>query len=156
MPKKPSVICLYCGESFYREDVEYIQVGRRYAHKKCADYADKIHELMQDVLKESYSKTKINKQLTQFYKDGYALKNIYYSLVYWYEVEKGDPSKANGGIGIFPYVYPRYLSYKQKQDKIASTNKGKTLNDYIGEPIKIESKIQPKWKFRRVKFFDLK
>ena len=157
MAKKPPVKCLYCGESFYREDEEFIIVGRRYAHKKCGEYGDKIHALMKELLQEKYSPMKINKQMTTFYQEGYTIDSIYETLIYWYKIKKSDASKANGGIGIFPYVYPEFLQYKMQQDKIKNTNKNKKLNHYINiDEKEVEGKIDTKWKFRRVNFFNLK
>ena len=33
------------------------------------------------------------------------------ALVYFYEIKGGDKSKANGGIGIVPYVYQNAYNY---------------------------------------------
>ena len=33
------VKCLFCGEQFDRDSVEFVQVKNRYAHKECFDKA---------------------------------------------------------------------------------------------------------------------
>lgn len=150
------VICLYCGENFDRDLESFIQVGNRYAHEKCFEYGDKIHKLMKDLLQKNYGPVKINRQLASFHKDGYSLQDIYETLVYWYKIKKGDVSKANGGVGIFPYIYPDYIQYKEQQEKIAQTNRGKKVSDYVNKDGQhIEAKIDPSWKIRGVKFFNL-
>jgi len=76
MAKKPPVICLYCNKKFYREEEEYEQIGRRYAHKTCTQQVEKIHALMKERCGEAYSKNKIDSQINKFTKDGYELQNI--------------------------------------------------------------------------------
>lgn len=157
MAKKPQVICLYCNQKFSREEVEFEQIGRRYAHKECVELNRMIHNLMQKKCGETYSKAKINSQLTQFTKDGYKLKDIYFTLYWWFEIRKEDASKANGGIGIFPHVYPDYIKEKIKQSKYKSVLQGQKINDYIDEPRKpvtVSRKFVKKPK--RIKLFDLK
>ena len=38
-------------------------------------------------------------------------KGIYFTLRYFYEIEKGDASKSENGIGIVPHVYERGTCY---------------------------------------------
>ena len=135
MAKKPEVICLYCNEKFYREDVEFEQVGRRYVHKKCSDLINDLFVLLGNKLGESFSPTKVKTQVGKLTKEGYSLQDIYDTMYWWYETKKGDPAKANGGIGIFSYVYPDFINYKNHKEKIANLNKDKKIEDYIGEPV---------------------
>lgn len=76
MAKKPQVICYYCNKKFYREDEEFEQIGRRYAHKKCVELNNKIHNLMAEKCGNTYSRTKIHNQILKFTKDDYALEDI--------------------------------------------------------------------------------
>ena len=38
-------------------------------------------------------------------------KGIYFTLRYFYEIEKGDATKSENGIGIVPHVYERGTCY---------------------------------------------
>lgn len=157
MAKKPQVICLYCSKKFYREDEEYIQVGRRYAHKECGEIKDKIHQLMKEKCGETYSKNKIDSQIAKFTKDGYKLIDIWETINWWFGIKNEDASKANGGIGIFPHVYADYIQEKNKKNRYKDTLAGQKISDYIDEPRKPVT-VSRKYlkKPKRVKLFDLK
>ena len=156
MAKKPQVICLYCNKKFYREDEEYVQIGRRYAHKHCADDVHLVHNIMQKKCGEVYSKTKIDSQINKFVKEGYELHDIVYTIIWWFDVRNEDASKANGGIGIFPHVYPDYIQEKIKKNKIKESLNGQKISDFIDEPKKSFT-ISKKYikKPKRVKLFEL-
>ena len=157
MAKKPQVICLYCNKKFYREDEEYEQVGRRYAHKECVSLKDKIHKLMQKKCGQTYSKGKIDSQISKFTKDGYELKDIWGTINWWFEIKNQDASKANGGIGIFPHVFSDYMSEQIKKSKYKDILQGEQINKYIDaprKPVTVSRKYVKKPK--RVKLFELK
>jgi hypothetical protein len=47
-------------------------------------------------------------------------KGIYFSLRYFYEIAKGDPSKSENGIGIVPHIYNEAVTYwgeRNQRDK---------------------------------------
>ena len=157
MAKKPQVICLYCNKKFYREDEEHTQVGRRYAHKSCVELNNNIHKLMKDRCGDSYSKTKINSQIVKFTKEGYELKDIWETINWWFGIKNEDASKANGGIGIFPHVYPDYVKERDKKNRYKDVLSGQKISDYIDEPRKPVT-VSRKYlkKPKRVKLFDLK
>ncbi len=119
-----NVICKYCGKTFDADKEEYQKEGPRYIHKKCynnkmneSGYVIKIHELMKQLLQDGYSKHKIDKQIKQFTEEGKSISGIYKTLDYWYNIKQSDTSKANGGIGIVPYVYSEAKSYHRQQAK---------------------------------------
>ena len=154
MAKKPAVICLYCNQTFQREEEEFVQEGRRYAHKNCAEEVEKLQTFLAEKMGEYYSPTKIKNQINKTTKEGYSLEDICNTMYWWYEVQKGDPSKSNGGIGIFSYVYPDYIKYKNNQDKKANINRNKILDDYIDNvPLEITVKPTP-IKKPRIKLFN--
>ena len=157
MAKKPQVICLYCNHKFYREDEEYEQIGRRYAHKECVILNNNIHQLMQNKCGESYSKTKINSQIAKFIKEGYELQDIWETINWWFGIRQEDPTKANGGIGIFPHVYPDYIQEKNKKNQYKDILEGQKISDYIDKPRKAVT-VSRKYvkKPKRVKLFELK
>jgi len=45
-------------------------------------------------------------------------KGLYYACRYFYEVIKGNPAEAQGGIGILPYVYDDSCMYWTNREKI--------------------------------------
>lgn len=160
MAKKPSVKCLYCGESFYREDCEYVQVGRRYSHKKCHEKRsvedkakDEIHQRCKNMFGVNYSANKINKQINMMLKEGKTLININKTLVYWYDIKKNDPSKANNGINIVNWVYGEALEYFLHQKKIKARNEKIITANYEVETFTI--KQSPIKKPLKVKLFDI-
>ena len=142
MAKKPAVICLYCNQTFQREEEEFVQEGRRYAHKDCANKIKKLQDFLAAAMGEYYSPTKIKNQINKTTKEGYSLEDICDTMHWWYEVQKGDPSKSNGGIGIFSYIYPDYIKYKNNQDKNANINKNKILEDYV-DNVPLEVIVKP-------------
>lgn len=154
MAKKPPVICLYCNQSFQREDEEFEQEGRRYIHKRCNEQVKKLQDFLSNKLGEYYSPTKVKNQINKITKDGYSLDDLCNTIYWWYGTQKSDPSKSNGGIGIFSYVYPDYIKYKNNQDKNASINKNKILKDYVDNtPLEVVVKPTP-IKKPRIKLFE--
>ena len=104
--------CLYCGQYFDANQEPTVQVSsRRYAHKACADNQDAIDKERQEL--EEYIKqlfnvdkipSKIQKQINSYIKDyNFSYSGMLKALIYHFEIQHGDISKANGGIGIIPY-----------------------------------------------------
>lgn len=156
MARLAPVKCPYCGQSFQREDIEFVQIGRRYAHKDCYDKVQQIHSLMKETLGESYSNTKINSQIKKMVeKENYTIQIIYDILYYWYKVKKSSAAQANGGIGIVPYIYAEYIKYNQQQQENKEINKGKKIEDFIKETKIVIGKATPITRPRHVKFYDL-
>lgn len=138
------VKCIYCGVTFDRDKLPFIQVSqRRYAHQECSlteeqkkskeeqDKIDLDNYIMQ-LFKIDYVDARIRKQIKQYREEyNYTYSGIRKALIYFYEV-KGNPiEKANGGIGIVPYVYQNaynyYLALWQAQQK----NQDKVLTNYV-------------------------
>ena len=53
-------------------------------------------------------------QAKNFLSQGYTYRGMYLSLKYFYEIKKGNIEKANGGIGIIPYIYSEAKAYYTK------------------------------------------
>lgn len=119
------VKCLYCGETFNRDKVkDCVQISsRRYAHLDCKLKMDKDKtkderdlEALESYIKQLLSITEIDQrirhQIETFHsKNNFSYSGIYKALMYFYEVKKNDIEKANGGIGIVPYVYQEAYNY---------------------------------------------
>lgn len=157
MTKSVPVKCLYCGQSFQREETPFVQVGRRYAHKECADAVEQIHSYMEQKLGDGYSRVKVTSQIKNFIaKEGMTAEAIYKTLVYWYDIRHSSVEQANGGIGIVPYIYNEYLAYEKNQYENSQINKNKNIEDYVGqEPIEITGIATPIKKPRHIKFYEL-
>lgn len=121
---KHLVKCPLCGKTFDTNSEPYVMVNsRRYAHESCYQEsqgkADKIKhdkEQLELYIKELFGYQKlpdrVNKQIRQYTNEkGYSYSGIYKTLKYWFDIKKGDLEKANGGIGIVPYVYDQARDY---------------------------------------------
>lgn len=132
------VLCRCCKQKFdaQPEDEGKIWMLRTtnwYYHKKCYDdwvkKKDDIHtqadeEMWLDAVWQ-YLKCNIKvisgEKVEEYYKiknqwdkqieKGYTPKGIYFSILYFYEIQKGDPAKSRGGIGIVPFIYNDATQY---------------------------------------------
>ena len=118
------VKCVYCSESFDRDIYEAVLVSaRRYAHKECADKVnatktqseldyEELEKYIKQLLKDNYINVKVKKQIMDFKKDyNYTYSGMLKTLQWWYDI-KGNPiDKANGGVGIIPFVYDEAYKY---------------------------------------------
>lgn len=103
-----------------------------------------IHSLMARKCGEAYSPIKVGAQINSFVKQGYAIEDIRDTIVWWFGVRNEDASKANGGIGIFPYIYADFLKYKQSIINNAKINKDKNIEDYVDDiPLNVSIKPTP-------------
>lgn len=160
------VKCKICEKYFDREKEEFVRIGARYAHKKCQEQkeediknANLVVEGKRNKEKEQYKEVLefakkhfgssanyplIQKQIHSFIVDnGYSYNGIYKTLVYYYDIKKNSVDKANGAIGIVPYVYEeakRYYYY------LYLTNKKNEEKEIKNESITIVSNPIPKKK----------
>lgn len=138
------VTCLYCKRQFDRDKISFHQVStRRYAHIECynAEEARRTQEeydrqALEEYLKamfgETYINAKTNKQIKEYREQyGYTYSGIRKALVYFYDVKGNNKNKANGGIGIVPYVYKDAYNYYYALWEAKQKNEGKKIEDYI-------------------------
>ena len=97
--------------------------SRRYAHLDCfnrekekikKEAGDKEHleEYIMKMFGESYINPRIRKQIKTYIEEyNYSYSGILKSLTYFFEVKGNSIEKANGGIGIVPYVYQNAYNY---------------------------------------------
>ena len=125
------VMCRLCKKRFDTETEEAVIIGKQsYYHKACYEdwkknkddakgnmSAEFWYEAMVDYLyrdaKVSLDFTKLQSQWTNFTKPGNNMtpKGIYFTVRYFYDVQKGDPTKAQGGIGIVKTIYNESAQY---------------------------------------------
>ena len=160
------VKCVYCGKVFDRDKVACVQVSnRRYAHKECSEGEmqrlskeeldkQKLEEYIVKLLGADYVTARVHKQINQYVKEyNFTYSGIHKALVYFYEVQKHSTDKANGGIGIIPYVYEDAYKYYYNLQAIQNKNKEKNISNY--QPKIFTVKIPPpKRKERKHKIFN--
>lgn len=154
------VTCVYCGERFNRDKEPTIQVSaRRYAHKECAEKyeanksqeekdLEALEKYIMHLFDEPYVNARVRKQLKE-YKEQYnfTYSGILKTLIYWYEIKGNSTEKANGGIGIIPYVYNDALKYYYTLYLAKLANESKDIEIYKPKEKVIEilpPKVQPK------------
>ena len=158
------VICLYCEKKFDRDKMPYIQVGRRYAHKECSMTAEErktqeeqdkqdLDNYIIQLLKIDYIDARIRKQIkTYIEENNYTYSGIKKALIYFYEVKGNSIEKANGGIGIVPFIYKDAFNYYYALWQAQQQNKDKVIVDY--QPKVIEVVIpRPQRKVKQRKLF---
>lgn len=138
------VTCVYCQKKFDRDKYPFVQVSaRRYAHKECAlseeqkkskEEKDKeeLEQYIMELFKVSYIDARVRKQIKQYVDEyNFSYSGIRKALIYFFEIKGNSIEKANGGIGIVPYVYKRaydyYLALWQAQQK----NEDKVVTEYV-------------------------
>ena len=122
---KHLVKCSICGITFDANTEEHVKThkGRRYAHLKCSldkeanltqeeKEKQEFEEYVMDLLNIDFIDPRVRRQINQFIKEyKYTYSGMKKALVYFYEVKGNDKSKANGGIGIIPFVYRDAFNY---------------------------------------------
>ena len=109
---KHMVKCPICNQMFDANQEPYVMINsRRYAHLKCQQTAETQAE-------------KVNRQIKQYVTEkNYSYSGILKTLKYWFEIKKGDIEKANGGIGIVPFIYNDAFDYWRGICEIKERNK---------------------------------
>jgi len=138
------VTCVYCKKRFDRDKLPFVQVSpKRYAHQECADEeskrafkeeADKIalENYIIKLLKVEYVTPRIRKQLNTYVEQyGYTYSGMHKALIYFYEVKGNSTDKANGGVGIIPYVYQDAYNYYYSLWEANQANQDKHIENYI-------------------------
>lgn len=122
MATKHMVKCFYCGKQFNATDEPYTKPrANRYAHAACDKQAnanktqeEKDYEALVEYIKHLFGTPNVRvwKQIKE-YKDmyNYSYSGMLKTLIWWFDIKHNDIEKANGGIGIIPYVYDQALQY---------------------------------------------
>ena len=132
---KAIVHCKICKQEFNRldpkliEGVDWVKPSNRiYYHKKCYDeyqqsridvhanksnevWFDAMWDLLRKDLKYDFNYHKVRRQWEKYIKDKMTAKGIYFALKYHYEINKGDVTKSENGIGIIPHIYEDSRNY---------------------------------------------
>lgn len=137
------VTCIYCKQRFDRDKVPFIQVAnRRYAHPECAMSEDqkKVQEekdkealsaYINTLFKTSYVDARIQKQIKQYIDEyNFTYSGIHKALIYFYDIKGNSIEKANGGIGIVPYIYQDAYKYYYSLWQAQQKNENKVIEEY--------------------------
>ena len=159
------VICIYCKGRFDRDKEPCVQVSdRRWAHKTCAeknqvqktqkeqDY-DALVQYIEKLFGTDFVNAKVAKQIKDFRETyNYTYQGMLGTLVYWYEVKQATLDKANGGIGIIPYIYDQAKEYYQTINRANELNAGVTNYKLHYREIEIYA---PRAEEKPIKLFNL-
>ena len=163
------VTCTICGQKFDRDKIDAVSTSvRRYAHATCVlrqgsleDQA-KAEQILAEQVKqerdlislEEYIKKifdvedinlRIKKQINTFHDEyKYSYSGILKSLISFYEIKGNSIDKANGGIGIVPYIYDDANAYYRRLWKAQQINQSKPIEQYISQPQTIIAISVPK------------
>lgn len=127
------VHCRSCNRAFNRdvlvEGVDWVKPSdKQYYHKACYEqWAKKQGNLEADMSNEEWFEAlkyylnhvikapidwrKLTSQWNNFLKQKKTAKGIYFTMRYFYDVEKGDKEKSQGGIGIVSLIYQDSCNY---------------------------------------------
>jgi hypothetical protein len=116
-----NVVCAYCKKPMSKKDEDCIMIGNnKYVHKACQELEEKrektdkeqLEEYIKNLFQISYIDPRVKGQIKKYIDEyNYTYSGIRKALIYHYEIKGGDKSKANGGIGIVPYVYQAAYEY---------------------------------------------
>ena len=138
------VKCSVCGKQFDRDKIQAVKSGaRRYAHYSCKPDGEKVDlpQVDEDLLKltnyaeqllgKDYNAARVKKQIKDFKEEyNYSYSGMLKSLVYFYEIKGNSTEKANGGIGIIPYVYKDASEYYYSIYLAQIANRDKKIEEH--------------------------
>ena len=140
--------CPICELSFDRDKCEFVHHKNRYYHKVCYDSMlsaktqeekdlAQLEEYIMKMFKETYVNARIRKQIKSFKEQyNFSYTGMLKSLIYFYEIKGNSIEKANGGIGIIPYVYIEAEKYYKNLDK-----KKKEINKSMKNQLNKEDRV---------------
>lgn len=164
------VKCTVCGESFDRDKVQAVKSGaRRYAHYTCLpegelvplpnavvdqDLVD-LENYIKNLLGDDYNPARVKKQIKDYKNEyNYSYSGMLKALVWFYEIKGNSIEKANGGIGILPFVYQDAYNYYYSLYLAQLVNEEKDVNQYKTKVREIVIK-SPRVAEKPIRLFDL-
>lgn len=162
--KKPQVKCPGCNLTFYREDEPHVYIKNRYWHTNCYNVKQGKETQSENAIKElenyiselfgtNFVNARIRAQIKNMIsKYNYTYSGILGSLKYWFEIKQNSIDKANGGIGIIPYIYDDARKYYETIFYAQQENKNVDDIDLETTIIKISS---PQRRIKKPKLIDL-
>lgn len=165
MATKHLVKCAICNEIFDAGSEPFVKVNsKRYAHTKCYNKSqsektqdqkdlEALENYIKKLFNETYINARIKKQISSFKEQyNYTYSGMLKALVYFFEIKGNSIEKANGGIGIIPYIYQEAFNYYYALWLANQKNENKNIVEYV--PIIREIKIPiPQRKIKKRKLF---
>ena len=136
-----NVKCAYCQQPMSKKDEDCVMIGNgKYVHKACQALEEKrektdkeqLEDYIKDLFGTTYIDPRVRAQIKKYVEEfNYTYSGIRKALIYHYEIKGGDKSKANGGIGIVPYVYQAAYEYHYNLWLAQQKNKDKVVVEYV-------------------------
>lgn len=155
---KHMVKCKFCGLYFDANAEPFVMASaRRYAHKSCYEKheAEKTQEerdeedfykYAQKIFGDDYNFLMTQKLAKQYIKENkYTYSGMLKSLIWFYEVQHNTTDKANGSIGIIPYIYNKARDYYYSLYLAKLANEEKDVSKYIPKETTIEIESPRVW-----------
>lgn len=160
------VVCAVCKQRFDRDKYKAVLVSsRRYAHASCVgalspeeDKQEKDRQALEAYIIKLFDLDhmdgRISLQIKKYMQEHseYSYSGIKRTLEYFYEIKHNPIDKANGGIGIVPWVYEEARRYFYNQWLLSQKNADKDISAYIPKVREIIIK-PPKREPRKRKLF---
>jgi hypothetical protein len=163
-----TVTCIYCKKEFNKAKEPFkVFSNGKYAHQSCFELEqtreltdqEKLEKYIMQLFGSDYVYAKIKRQIKDYVTNhGYTYSGIHKALIYYYEVKgnKFDEGKAQGGIGIVPFVYQNAFNYyyaiweaQQKQEHIHDAS---SLEEYIPRVVEVRIPVPKRQEKKRVLF----
>ena len=148
MPKT-TVKCALCGLEIEKtEAIRYKAKNYHFDCEKKQEEKDNLYDYVCKLFSLKAPGPRIYSQLKQYsiQHPEYTYKGIIQALEYFYVVQNKPKDKANGGIGIVPYVYDAAQEYYNKKEKRQERVAENIVNSLEAQPIiiKVKEKKQEK------------
>ena len=100
-----------------------------------------------------YVHQRVRRQINTYISDyNYSYSGIQRTLTYFYEIKGNSLDKANGGIGIVPYVYQDAYNYYYALWEAGQKNQNKNISDFVPKE-KVITISPPQRKLKKRKLF---
>ena len=135
------VTCSICKKQINKKTDQYKQLSNgKYAHLLCIELeekrektdAEKLDLYIMELFDWDYVHPRVKRQISDFIEEyNFTYSGIQKSLEYFYKVKGNSLDKANGGIGIVPYIYQDAYNYYYALWEAKQKNVGIKIRDYV-------------------------
>ena len=135
------VTCNICKKQINKKTDQYKQLSNgKYAHLACFELeekrektdAEKLDLYIMELFNWDYVHPRVKRQISDFIEEyNFTYSGIQKSLEYFYKVKGNSLDKANGGIGIVPYIYQDAYNYYYALWEAKQKNVGIKIRDYV-------------------------
>lgn len=136
-----NVICAFCKKPLSKKDANCVMLNNgKYVHKECQALEEsrektdreKLEDYIKTLFSLTYIEPRVKAQIKKYVEEyNYTYSGMQKALYYFYEIKGGDKSKANGGIGIIPYVYQDAYNYHYNLWLAQQKNKDVEIKLYV-------------------------